>query len=114
MGDVGPRTEFARGMLARDPELKKRWDANASKRRLAMWLRAARREAGLTQKALAQRAGMSQPQISRIEDVTGPLPDLATIHDYLRGCGRVVMLSHSDAGKAVSPAAVEEHNAIAV
>ncbi|MBM9593301.1 helix-turn-helix domain-containing protein [Roseitranquillus sediminis] len=113
MGDLNATTGFARGMLERDPALNRSWNAHASKRRLALWLRAARREARLTQKALAERAGMSQPQISRMEDATGPLPDLSTIHAYLRGCGRVVLLSHSDPADA-PPEHVQEAHAIAV
>lgn len=41
-------------------------------------LRAVRRRHGLSQKVVAQRAGMSQPALSRIEG-GGGIPDLATL-----------------------------------
>jgi transcriptional regulator with XRE-family HTH domain len=49
-------------------------------------VREARRRAGLTQSELANRAGMPQPAISRIER-DHISPRLATLDALLRGCG---------------------------
>jgi transcriptional regulator with XRE-family HTH domain len=54
-------------------------------------LREARREAGLTQRELARRAGVPQPAVSRIErDHLSPRLD--TLDRLLRGCGKALGL----------------------
>lgn len=55
-------------------------------------LRAARREAGLSQRALASRAGVPQPAIARIEQgrVT---PRVDTLTHLLAACGRGLTLA---------------------
>jgi transcriptional regulator with XRE-family HTH domain len=49
-------------------------------------LREARLRAGLTQEALAQRAGTNRPQIARWE-AGGMAPSLETLLDLIRACG---------------------------
>ena len=50
-------------------------------------LREARRRAGLTQKAVAARAGVSQPTVARVE--RGELtPSLERLIALVRACGR--------------------------
>lgn len=54
-------------------------------------LREARLEAGLTQAALAARAGTSQPALARYE--TGAvIPSLPTLERLLEGCGRALLI----------------------
>lgn len=49
-------------------------------------LRLARRRAGLTQRELASRAGVHQPDIARIESGR-TIPRVDTLDRMLRGCG---------------------------
>jgi transcriptional regulator with XRE-family HTH domain len=54
--------------------------------RAASLLRSARRRAGLTQRALAERAGVPQSTVGRIE--TGAIdPRATTLQSLLRACG---------------------------
>jgi transcriptional regulator with XRE-family HTH domain len=55
-------------------------------------LREARAHAGLTQRALAGRAGIPQPAISRIESGHGS-PRVDTLDRLLRACGKTVDLA---------------------
>jgi transcriptional regulator with XRE-family HTH domain len=76
-------------LLDDDAELAERVRGNQQRWQLAKQLLASRREAGLSQKRLAEATGMDQAQISRMESVTGPSPDPDSIHRYLAGCGFV-------------------------
>jgi len=58
-----------------------------AKRERAMFLRALRKAAGLTQQELADRAGWKQPFVARLERLTGAVPDDATVARYAAGCG---------------------------
>ena len=49
-------------------------------------IREARHRAGLSQAALADRAGTSQPAIARYERARS-MPDLATLHRIIEACG---------------------------
>lgn len=53
-------------------------------------LRTARRQAGLSQRALAARAGGRQPLVSRIESARQQ-PSLATLQRLLNACGYQLM-----------------------
>ena len=50
-------------------------------------LRAARREAGLTQRQVSERTGVAQPTIARIEAGSAE-PRVDTLDRLLRACGR--------------------------
>lgn len=80
---------FLEEVLENDQELKERVQQNSNRWQMAKQLLASRKEAGLSQAALAERTGMDQAQISRMESVTGPSPDQASIHRYLSACGFV-------------------------
>jgi transcriptional regulator with XRE-family HTH domain len=55
-------------------------------------VRDARRSAGISQRELAQRAGLQQPAVSRIE--RGHVsPRLDTLDQILRACGKEVWLA---------------------
>lgn len=64
-------------------------------------VRAARRAAGLTQRAVAARAGTSAAAVNRYERGRA-VPDLATLERVLAACGFALRLSmgalHTDAG----------------
>jgi transcriptional regulator with XRE-family HTH domain len=80
---------FLEEILENDSELKDRVQRNSNRWQMARQLLASRKEAGLSQTALAERTGMDQAQISRMESVSGPSPDPASIHRYLSACGFV-------------------------
>ena len=52
-------------------------------------LRAARRRAGLSQRQLAERAGVAQPMVARIES-GGVRPRVDTLERLLRACGETL------------------------
>ena len=78
---------FLEEILENDSELNERVQRNSNRWQMAKQLLATRKEAGLSQTALAERTGMDQAQISRMESVSGPTPDLVSIHRYLSACG---------------------------
>lgn len=53
---------------------------------VAEWVNGARRSAGLTQRELAERSGVPQPTIARIEGGK-QMPRADTLDRLLRGCG---------------------------
>lgn len=69
------------------PDLAERQAKNARKRAIALKLRALRDARGLTQVEVAERAGMTQSVIARLEALSGPLPSLASIDRYVDACG---------------------------
>jgi len=69
-------------------------------------LRTARRRAGLSQRVLAERAGVTQAAISRIEDgKTSPRFD--TLERLLEACGFTLELAHW-LGEGVDRTAIRE------
>lgn len=54
--------------LMKDPEFKKEYDAPQPERDLTMSLVMARKKAGLTQAELSEKTGISQSDISRLEN----------------------------------------------
>ncbi len=54
--------------------------------RIAEWVNGARRSAGLTQRELAERSGIPQPTIARIESGK-QMPRADTLDRLLRACG---------------------------
>lgn len=65
------------------------------------YLHAERLRRGITQKELADRIGMSQPQLAKIEKGTS-LPSLKTMARYAAGLGLVIHLSFTPVGKRQS------------
>jgi DNA-binding XRE family transcriptional regulator len=60
----------------------------------------ARKEAGLTQADIAQRMGVSQPVLARIESSLGSRkhsPSLATLRNYAKACGKKLTIQFDDA-----------------
>ena len=77
--------EFFNEMM-KDPEVKREFDA------LEPEFQQARREAGLTQKELAERTGLQQSNISRIENGNGN-PSLETLNKIAQGLGKKLVIS---------------------
>ena len=69
-----------------NPEFKKEWDENELEYQLMMILKA-RNEQNLTQSELAERTGIRQSNISRIEKGQA-LPSISTLCKIARGLGK--------------------------
>ncbi len=70
-----------------DPEYRKIYAEEAAKSELWLQLSEARRAAGLTQKQLAERLGVSQAQVSRIEQEGYDAYTLTTLRRYVQALG---------------------------
>ena len=77
--------EFLEEQL-RDPVLKKAYDALEAEFSIMQALIDARKQSGLTQKQLAERTGIAQADISRLERGIGN-PSLKTLHRLAEGMG---------------------------
>ena len=72
----------------------------------ALTLRQARRAAGLTQRDLANRAGVAQPAIARIES-GGVVPRVDTLDHLLRACGHNLQVA-TRAGTGVDRSVIRQ------
>lgn len=77
--------EFLEEQL-RDPVLKKEYDALEAEFSIMQALIDAQKQSGLTQKQLAERTGIAQADISRLERGIGN-PSLKTLHRLAEGMG---------------------------
>lgn len=80
-------------LLAENPDLAASYSRNDTKRELALLFRSLRKQAGLTQKELAARSGLSQPHISKMEAATGALPEIESWSRYFHACGKRVKIT---------------------
>jgi transcriptional regulator with XRE-family HTH domain len=80
-----------RGRALQDPEVRARWEETALARAVALRLVRYRAEHGLTQTQLAERLGMRQPAIARLEDGEH-LPSIAMLYRLARGLGIEIAL----------------------
>jgi len=71
----------------KDPEFKKIWEANAIKREITKSIIGERIKRKLTQQELAQRAGLRQPSLARVES-GGTLPSIATLAKIAQALGK--------------------------
>lgn len=78
--------------MMKDPEVKREFDALEPEFQLIREMIKARREAGLTQKELAERTGLQQSNISRIENGNGN-PSLETLNKIAQGLGKKLVIS---------------------
>jgi len=76
-----------RDELRTDPEYQAIYAAEAAKSELWLQLVEARQAAGLTQAELAQRLGVSQSQVARIEKQGYDAYTLTTLHRYVEALG---------------------------
>ena len=88
--------ELADRKRASDPAFKTAYDALETEFAALATLLEARREAGLTQADVAQRMGVSQPVLARIESSLGSrkhTPSLNTLKRYAEACGKRLVIS---------------------
>ncbi len=81
------RFEEYRARQMADPEFRAVYEAEASKKDLWLQLVEARRAAGLTQKQMAERLGISQAQVARIEKRGYDAYTLNTLRRYIMALG---------------------------
>ncbi|WP_300031442.1 helix-turn-helix transcriptional regulator [uncultured Roseobacter sp.] len=90
-------------LFAEDPELAESYDRNKAKRDMALLFRSLRKKAGLTQVELAERSGLSQSHISKMEAATGALPEIQSCSRYFHACGaRLKIVPFQDDAEEVS------------
>lgn len=78
----------------KDPKFKKVWEELEPEYQIAKAVIEARLRKGLTQAQLAEKAGTTQPVISRIErGTTEPSPSLSTIKRILGAAGKKLEFS---------------------
>lgn len=70
-----------------DTDFKKEWDENEARYQLMMMVLRARNEEQLTQSELAERTGLRQSNISRIEKGQS-MPSIATLAKIAQGLGK--------------------------
>lgn len=73
--------------LMQDPVFKAGWEASANERAITRSLIEARIKHKLTQRQLAERIGIKQPSLARIERGTH-LPSIATLEKIAAGLGK--------------------------
>ena len=72
-----------------NPKYKEKWDAHEPVFQVIKTLIEARKKKSMTQKQLAERTGITQPDISRLENGRGN-PSLRTLNNLARGLGMVM------------------------
>lgn len=77
------------------PDIAERGQGHEFKRKLALALRALRKERGMTQKDVEGRSGLSQSMVSRLEAPTGSLPNWDTVMRYVAACDGHMLLGFS-------------------
>lgn len=87
--------DFRARLRAARPEIADLARGNEVKRKLALALRALRKERGLTQRDVEGRSGLSQSMLSRLEAPTGSLPNWETVMRYVTACDGHMLLGFS-------------------
>ena len=83
--------DWRKAFLA-DPNNRSIYEEEAAKKELWLQLVEARQEAGLTQEQVAQRLGVSQAQVARIEKRGYDAYTLTTLRRYVKALGQGVAL----------------------
>ena len=87
---------LAKNKRAADPAFSQAYDALETEFAALATLLEARHQAGLTQAEVAQRMGVSQPVLARIESSLGSrkhTPSLNTLKRYAEACGKRLVIS---------------------
>ncbi len=82
----------------KDPERKAKWDPNAPEYQLIRELLTARKRKNMTQKDLAEATGITQPDISRLENGRGN-PSLRTLNVLAKGLGMKLKVEFVNSGR---------------
>ena len=79
--------EWRDGLMA-DPEFRRIYEEEAAKKALWLQLVEARQEVGLTQAQMAERLGVTQSQVARIEKKGYEAYTLTTLRRYIAALGQ--------------------------
>ena len=79
-------------MVLKDSEFKKEFEELDDEFLLVRTLTEARKEAGMTQQQLAEKSGVHQVNISRIENGTGN-PSVETLQKLAKGMGKKLIIA---------------------
>jgi DNA-binding XRE family transcriptional regulator len=84
-----------RDSLLANPRFRAVYEEEAAKRKKELWLQLveARRSAGLTQGELAQRMGVSQAEVARLEKLGYEGYNISTLRRYVRALGKEIEFS---------------------
>lgn len=85
-------TDLTKALAAQDTEFANAMDENRRKRKIAVTLRSLRHAANLTQTEVAERSGLKQSHISKLESATGAMPTLETLLKYASACNAELSL----------------------
>lgn len=88
-------TAYAEAASRTDPAFREAYEGMEEEFAALAELLKARQSAGLTQAQLAQRMGVSQPVVARIEGSIGSrkhAPSLATLRRYAEACGQRLVI----------------------
>lgn len=85
-------TDLTKALADSNPQLAKALSENRRKRELAVTLRSLRHAANLTQVEVAERAGLDQSHISKLESATGAMPMIETLLKYAAACNAEMSL----------------------
>ncbi|MBR1560481.1 MAG: helix-turn-helix transcriptional regulator [Clostridia bacterium] len=91
------RFDAYRERKLQDPEFKREYDALESEYAIIQAMIDARKQSGLTQKELAERTGIDQADISKLENGTGN-PSLKTMRRLADGMGMRLRLVFEPVG----------------
>lgn len=84
--------------MMKDPEFKAEWDAFEPEFAIMQAMVDARRQSGMTQKQLAEKTGINQADISKLERGNGN-PSLRTLRRLAEGMGMRVKLAFEPIGQ---------------
>ena len=101
-------------LLAGNAKLRAEYEKSTPKRELALALRALRKSANLTQRDVADRSGLTQSHISKMEAPDGPMPTDDSKVKYAKACGADVLIGFPETGTRRSQHGEEGEFACAV
>ena len=91
---VGDTLEEAKRKLLEDPAFRLEWESRATAAAIARRVQRLRTAAGLSQAELANRLGVSQPLIARLEsEHPDRVPTFDTVARIAEACGRRLVVS---------------------
>lgn len=82
-----PFDDVHEDILRERPQVNKLWLETEPRRRISLMLVRLRKERGLSQKQIAERAGWDKAFVSRLESSSDRVPDSDTVARYAKACG---------------------------
>lgn len=107
--------ELVSDAIEKGPQLEELWQNRKTRRRLALELRGARLMAGLTERELAESAGVDEKAVIAIESRRPPLPEEEIIASLIRLCEaerakRVYRMRHTGVSRMLQQRSASDMN----